>query len=161
MGELRECFGSLGFSDVTTYINSGNVIFESAESTSDLRPNIENCLYEKFGFQIQVVVIEAARYQKILALAPKWWGKDPAWRHNLIFLLKPHTKKQISEAIGELKPEIEEMLVGKDYIFQSLQFDKYGRTTFSKVIGKPLYKQMTIRNYNTAIKLEELLKNTK
>lgn len=56
MDKLRHCFKSLGFDNVTTYINSGNVVFKTAKiSTAALSKTIEEKLFSEFGFPVPVV----------------------------------------------------------------------------------------------------------
>lgn len=158
MSELKVCFESLGYHGVSTYINSGNVIFETDETdTSKLRTAIEAYLKDHFGFELLVVLMESKRYKKALDSAPKWWGKDPAWKHNAIFLIEPYNVDDIVAAVGELKPDIELLSAGDGVLFQSLEFSKFGKTTTGKLASNPIYKKMTIRNYNTTQKLLSLL----
>jgi len=56
MKKLRSLFESLGFSNVSTYINSGNIIFESAESQIDISRKIELSLRKEHGFEIPTLV---------------------------------------------------------------------------------------------------------
>ncbi len=158
MAELRNSFESLGYSDVRTYINSGNVIFESEESDQTaLKIDIEDCIQKQFNLNLQIILIESTRYKKILNTAPVWWGRDTTWKHNLIFVIEPYDMKEVVAAIGELKPDIEAICAGDGYVYQSLQFDKFGQTTTGKLASSPVYKKMTIRNYNTSQKLLTLL----
>ncbi|MDD2917353.1 MAG: DUF1697 domain-containing protein, partial [Candidatus Gracilibacteria bacterium] len=60
MSRLREVFTSLGFKHVTTYINSGNIIFEALENdTRKMTERIEKSLTEAFGFSLRVVLRDA------------------------------------------------------------------------------------------------------
>lgn len=158
MSELKACFESLGCSSVRTYINSGNVIFETAKTDAHaLRTEVEVYLKDHFGFELLVVLMESERYKKAVASAPAWWGKDSAWKHNAIFLIEPYDIDDVVAAIGELKPGIEALAVGDGLLFQSLEFTKFGKTTTGKVASNPIYKKMTIRNYNTTRKLLEFI----
>lgn len=160
MSDLKKCFESLGYQSVQTYINSGNVIFSTDKSRQHiLKHEIEACLESSFGFNIQVVLIGARQYESILHAAPVWWGKDKSWKHNILFLLDSIKPSEAVEAIGELKPGIEKIKVVEGAIFQSLEFNQFGKTTTGKLASKPIYKQMTIRNFNTAQKLLHLLKD--
>ena len=158
MAELRVCFESLGFLNVKTYINSGNVIFETDQTNiKSLRTKIEKCLKKQFGFDLHIVLIESNRYKKIIKSAPTWWGKDPLWKHNVIFLIEPVMAEEAVAAIGALKPDIELVKVCGNVLFQSLEFSKFGQTTTGKLASNAMYKKMTIRNYNTAQKLLKLI----
>ena len=58
MAELKKDFENLGFAEVKTYLNSGNVIFSSQEErTEKLTEQIEIMIEEQFGFQVPVFVV--------------------------------------------------------------------------------------------------------
>lgn len=157
MAELRQCFEDLGCTNVSTYINSGNVLFDSNQINKETQVHIEKHLKDHFGFSLPTVILDEKRYKSILNDAPVWWGKDPDWKHNLIFMLEPYDMNTVEKAIGELKPDIEAIKLGEGYVFQSLSFKRFGQTTTGRLASNPIYKQMTIRNYNTAQKLLTLL----
>jgi len=158
MVQLRACFESLGYRHVRTYINSGNVIFETAATnTSKLRTEIEACLKSEFGFELQIVLLDSMRYKKAIDSAPHWWGRDSSWKHNALFLIEPYDVGEVVAAVGDLKPSIEALYPGDGVLFQSLEFSKFGQTTTGKLASNPIYKKITIRNYNTTQKLLQLL----
>ncbi len=158
MPALQQALTDSGLQNVRTYIQSGNVIFDDeVDNTDKLAALVRKTLKDHFQLDVAVAVFSAADWQQVIKTAPIWWGKDPAWKHNMLIMLQPYDMTTVVADIGPLKPEIETMKIGKGVIYQSVQFDKFGRTTFSKMIGKPVYKQMTIRNYNTATKLAALL----
>jgi len=161
MPALKECFEGLGFSDVRTYIQSGNVIFSSDEKNkTKLAQKIEAAIAKTFSHQIRVVIFTHAEWKAIVESAPKQWGSDELYSHNLLVLLPPVTAVEALEATGELKPAIEFAVGGKGVIYQGMSKADRGKTTFAKVIGKPIYKQITIRNYNTATKLLKLMEES-
>ena len=158
MSEVRDCLESRGMQNVSTYINSGNIIFSSKINDAyKLRLCIEEALGQVFGLEITVVVIEASRYIHAIQQAPSWWGRDHDWKHNAIFIIEPQTTAEVLGAIGDLRPNIEAVQAGDGVIFQSLEFSKFGQTTTGKIAGSPIYKYLTIRNYNTTRKLALLL----
>lgn len=58
MSELKNCFEALGFTEVKTYLNSGNVVFSNEEdSADDLTNRIEAMIKEQFGFEVPVFVM--------------------------------------------------------------------------------------------------------
>jgi uncharacterized protein (DUF1697 family) len=154
MAELRECIIGLGFENVRTYIQSGNILFETTEQDSEvLETHIQKAIAEQFSINLTVVVVKKQALQKIIDDAPLWWGNDDLWKHNLIFLIRPFVVKDIVAAIGELKPDIEAIKAGDGVIYQSISKDSFGKTTSGKLASNPIYKKMTIRNFNTARKL--------
>ena len=159
MAALKECFESLGFQKVRTYINSGNVIFETDESnTTALARMIEERIEQSFSHSVKVVVFSRDEWRDIIEAAPQQWGSDmERYRYNLLVLLPPTTAQDAIEQCGQPKPDIEFAEAGERVIYQGAQWKAITRTNYAKIVGKPIYKQMTIRNYNTSIKLLSLL----
>lgn len=158
MAELKACFEALGLVDVRTYINSGNVIFSSDETDKlKLAEKLEKAITQSFTHDVRVVVFAHDEWRAIIENAPKQWGKDESYRHNLLVLLPPVTAGEAIEAHGDIKPAIEFAVAGEGVIYQGVSWKDIGKTTYAKIVGKPIYKQMTIRNYNTATKLLKLM----
>lgn len=70
MDELRHTFEAMGFGTVQTYIQSGNVLFESAEAEAPLRRRIESALAAAFGYPIPVVLRTAAELAQVIGSSP-------------------------------------------------------------------------------------------
>jgi uncharacterized protein (DUF1697 family) len=158
MSELRSALTTAGFENVVSYINSGNLLFSSTTSdTERLSSDIEQIILDRFKLRIYAVVVPGDIWKKIIENAPKWWGHDATRKHNLIIMLKPFDMNEVMNAIGMLKPNIESAEPGDGVIYQSLSLQDFGKTTSGKLASNPIYKQMTIRNYNTAIKILALL----
>ncbi|HEX5798236.1 MAG TPA: DUF1697 domain-containing protein [Candidatus Saccharimonadales bacterium] len=157
MAELKKCFEELGFENVRTYINSGNVIFEAEEDDKAMLVQLcEQAIEKQFGFNIVCSVITAKELQAAVSNAPSWWGNDAASKHNAIFAIAPSTAKDIVKEIGEEKPEYEKIAVHEPIIFWSAPIATFSRTRYSKIVGTKAYKSVTIRNANTTKKLAEL-----
>jgi uncharacterized protein (DUF1697 family) len=91
MSELKPELSKAGLENVSTYINSGNIIFESAETDSGkLTDLIEKLIKNKFKLDVATLVLSQPDYENIIKSAPKGWGSDPAWKYNLLFLLPPY-----------------------------------------------------------------------
>lgn len=147
------------FSNVRTYIQSGNVIFESIiPSKRTLAERLKARITINFKLDIDVATFTAEEWLGIVADAPSWWGKDPAWKHNLLILTQKMPVEDVVSAIGELKPDIERVEPGNRVVYQSMEFSSFGRTTTGKLASNPIYGSLTVRNYNTVTKLAELLR---
>jgi uncharacterized protein (DUF1697 family) len=108
MRELKTCFEKHGFTNVVTYINSGNILFDSKETDSlDLARQCEELIKKEFQIHSRVAVIDADTYKDLIAHAPAWWGKDPDAKHNAIFVIPPATASEVIAEVGEFKPEYE------------------------------------------------------
>lgn len=79
MAELKLGFESLGFSDVRTWLNSGNVVFSGEETEpAALTGQIEGMIQRRFGLEIPVFVLPQEELADTLRHAPDWWGtEDP------------------------------------------------------------------------------------
>ena len=160
MAELRACFEDVGFANVATYINSGNVFFDSPEkSDAKLVDVCEKAIEARFGFRVMCAVLSAKEIQDSIAHAPGWWGGDDhAIKHNALFVIAPKTAKEIMDEVGEPKAEYEKVAAHGRVIFWSAAFKTFGRTQYQKIVSTPAYQFVTIRNSNTAKKLVELSK---
>lgn len=156
MSELVAAMTNDGFANVKSYINSGNILFD-ANLEKDLAQRVKQSIKNHSGLDIDVVVVEAERWTNIVLNAPKTWGQREDWKHNIIVVIPPCTTQEILDAVGELKPEYESLEVGDGVLYQSISLKYFGRARSGAFAGKPIYKKMTVRNYNTAIKLKDLL----
>lgn len=86
MEALRKAFTSAGFKDVTTYIQSGNIFFESGESkVSLIIAKVEKLIEKEFGIKVSVVVKSQKEIEKIIVSLPKLFTSDDH-KHNVAFL---------------------------------------------------------------------------
>lgn len=154
MIDLKNCFEKAGFLNVTTYINSGNVIFESEETDEEvLVMKCEEMLKADFGFYIRTAVISAGELKSALEHAPEWWGDKPDSKHNAIFVIPPAKADKIIAEVGNIKPDYEKVDYYHNLIFWSAPLETFSRTRWSKIVGTKAYQDITIRNANTARKL--------
>lgn len=167
MAALREALGAAGFNNAQTYIQSGNVFVDSTETDeSEIAEIIARTVADQFKVHTDVVVFTQKQWEAIIDSAPAWWGQDPKFKHNLLVIIpeknkgngtnEPVNMKEVAMAYGNPKPDIEDAVFGNDVIYQRLSWDSFGKTVGGKIASNPLYKQMTIRNYNTSTKLRDL-----
>jgi len=159
MPELKAAFEKKGFENVVTYINSGNVIFQSGHDELVVKASCENLIETNFGLKITVGIISAEELCDALAHSPDWWDNDADSKHNAIFVIPPMTAKEICEQVGAVKPEYEKTDYYGKVIFWSAPLVTFSHTRWSKIVeNKKAYNAVTIRNANTAKKLAELTK---
>lgn len=157
MSDLKRCFEVAGFSNVSTYINSGNVLFESTEQDkAKLVQLCELAIENQFGFHVICSVISVDELKDALAHAPKWWDENKDDKNNAIFVIAPATAEDITNEVGEAKPEYEKVEARGPVIFWTAPLKTFGRTRYNKIVGTKAYKSITIRNANTTKKLLEL-----
>ncbi len=158
MSALKVCLEGHGFHNVRTYIQSGNVLFASPEkSTALLAQMMSDAIEKEFNIPVRVVVMNEVSYTTMIAGVPKGWGEASDWKYNLLFLIPPYSIDEIIKDIGELKPDIELLKRGEGVLYQAVLFSAFGRSTTGKLASRASYQKMTVRNWNTARKLRDLL----
>ena len=158
MSSLKKSFEALGFNDVVTYINSGNIIFKSKEADArKLESKIEKMLSKEYQLDSRVVLRSLSEMEKIVENLPENWTPDRDWRYNVIFLRHTIDSKDILRQL-ELKQDIEEVVYCPGALFWSAQISELTRTNMLKLSSRKMYLDMTIRNQNTTRKLYELMK---
>ena len=158
MTELKAAFENMGFTDVATYIQSGNVLFEAAENNrKNLTDRIEKELSEQFDFESRVVVVSHDELEQVVKGAPKGFGSAPAkYRYDVIYLKKPLTAAKAMDGITT-RQGVDEAHEGRKVLYFSRLIAKASQSRLSRVVGLPIYQHMTIRNWNTTTKLLALM----
>lgn len=155
MSELKQSLKQLAFSEVRTYLNSGNVIFSSEETdTLTLAEEIEALIARQFGLEIPVFVITLEALKDILNHAPDWWGTDNKEIYdNLIFILPPATFSEVYAEIGEPNQELEQIREYQGAVFWSFSRKDYQKTNWwSETAKADISRRLTIRTANTVRK---------
>jgi uncharacterized protein (DUF1697 family) len=157
MTTLKETLTASGFENVSSYINSGNIIFESKDTDLVALTNtFEKILLSKFSVVTRVAVLSVKELHDSWHHAPTWWGIDPNSKHNAIFVIAPAHATQIKAEVGEAKPEYEKIDTFGQVIFWSAPLSTFSRTRWSKIVTTSAYDKITIRNFNTTKKLVDL-----
>lgn len=151
MDDLRKRFEAMGFSDVKTYIQSGNVIFQSEIQEKE---KLEKIIQNALGFT--VMVRSQKEMEKVVASFPTIFA-DPDWKHNVIFLSKTLDSTEVITRFA-LKPEIETVTYSPGVLFWSAKLSDLTRSSMVKLAAKKEYKEMTVRNLNTTQKILSLMK---
>lgn len=157
MTALREVFEALGFTDVSTYIASGNVLFEArAGGRARLTKTIEAALGRAFAYESKIVVVSAKELGLVVNEAPTGFGDEPAtYRYDVLFVKPPLTTKAALREI-EVTPGVDDVAAGKHAVYFRRLIAKATKSKLVKIVGKPIYRDLTIRNWNTTRKLFEL-----
>lgn len=157
MAALKDCVEALGHDAVRTYIASGNVLFESGErSGAKLDVELERALEERFALPIRVVVRSARELQRIADAIPASWLDAPELRVTVAFLLRGNDARAIARTLRP-RAGVDELVSAPGALIWAIRRDALTRTGL-KLVGTDIYKQMTLRNLNTTLKLAELLR---
>ncbi len=156
MEDLRSLFASLGYTDVASYVQSGNVVFKSpVKDVSKLTDALEQKIRDELDMEVTVLIRSAAELRKIQAANPLIdRSGDPTKLHVTFLQAAPKP-----ERLGEL-PEMSDgkdelVAVGREiYLFCP---DGYGNSKLNNAfIEKRLGVRATTRNWRTVAKLVEM-----
>jgi uncharacterized protein (DUF1697 family) len=156
MPELQEAFRALGYEDVSTYIQTGNVLFRtSRRSATKLETEIEHQLEATFDTTPKVIVRTAAELDRTVATSPyPARGADPS-RHHVTFLAIAPTRERLDAFRQPDSGRDELAIIGREVYVHTP--DGYART---KLTGTYLERHLgvssTTRNWNTVTKLSAL-----
>ena len=156
MSELKLCFGELGFANISTYINSGNIFFETDETDIvRLVARCETAIERRFGFTVVLTVISVSELRKAMSHAPEWWmnGDRKTIRNDAIFVIPPTTAKDVLQELKIKTDSPDRFTHHGNVIFWSLPMEAYNKSIVPKIIGTPIYKHITIRSSTTTKKL--------
>lgn len=157
MDDLQRLFGSFGFRDVSTYIQSGNVVFRTPETKNEmLLKRITGGILSAFGFSVPVIIRTASQLETIIAENPFLKEKD-------ILADKLHVTFLSEVPAAELKKKLETLEFGNDrFVLAEKEIwlycpGGYGNTKLSNGFFETKLKvTATTRNWNTVKKLLEL-----
>ena len=159
MAHLKACFEECGFHGVATYIQSGNVVFETGDGSgvTQLTTEVEEMLQGAFGLEIPVVVVAREKMREIVDCAPPGFGLEPdRYRYDVVFLKPPLTA---ADAISEVpvQEDVDNAHAGPGALYFSRVIAQASRSRLSRLVSLPIYQSTTIRNWNTTTRLLELL----
>jgi uncharacterized protein (DUF1697 family) len=158
MADLKSLFGKIGFANVQTYIQSGNVIFDSEET--DIRSQevkIQKIITETFGFDVPVIVRTSGEWAESIANNPFWKEKDADIDRLHLTFLKDLPDPEKLERINTFAfPPDKFEIIGKDvFVFCSAGYSDSKLT--NQFFESKLGIRATTRNWKTVIKLQDMI----
>lgn len=156
MAEVTQSFLALGYGDVSTYIQTGNIFFRSpGKSVSKLASDIERQLELDFGSSPAVILRTIPELTRVAATSPfPAQGADPS-RHHVTFLAEKPSRARLDAFSPPANGRDELVVIGQEVYVHTP--DGYGN---SKLNGAMLERRLgvvsTTRNWNTVTKLCEL-----
>lgn len=157
MSKLRRTFENLGFDNVSTYINSGNVIFGTTDNNiSHLTRKIEGQIKQDFKLAIKVLIKDFKSVQKICDSVSENWENNADQKTDVLFLWSDYDKKSSLELI-KTDSTVDNLIYIDGAIVWNIKRSQLNKSGQKKFIGTELYKNMTARNINTIRKLKGLM----
>jgi uncharacterized protein (DUF1697 family) len=157
MAELAECFRAAGFGDVRTYIQSGNVLFTTDHTPgAKLEAALERMLDKRFGIPITVLVRSRDQLAETIAAAPPGHGSAEL-RSDVYFVKAPLTPEAAHAELPDLREGVDSVAIGPGALYFSRVKARATETRINRFMGKPVFRQITVRNWRTTTRLLELL----
>ena len=149
MKKVRELFQVAWYSKVSTYLNSGNILFESTKKSLVIQKEIESLLEREFGFKIQTLVKTKQEIHEIVSALPKNWENDDKQKSDIAFLF-PEIDSAKTIDMLPIKKEYVDIYYVPGAIYRNIDRKNYNKSQLNKIAGNKVYQYMTVRNINTA-----------
>lgn len=156
MQALRSLLEALGLENVKSYIQSGNVVFQSERiDRAALSQEISAAIEKDHGFAPAILLLEQAELDAAMAANPFPQAVDePKSLH--LFFLEPAPKDPDLTALDELKKDTEDFAL-IDKVFYLHAPEGIGRSKLAERFGRGWKIDITARNWRTVCKLKEMV----
>ncbi len=159
MAELRDCLSSMGLEDVATFLQTGNVLFNSRQTAQVLKPALEAELGRRFAYQAFVILRPASSVAEIADACP--FEPDDGRHRYAVICTDQAAADELCGHADELDAAVEQIACGDAVVYWGVPKGSTVDSRFGKLIGKPKYKATTTnRNLNTLVKMAQQLSNT-
>ena len=155
MTDLRAAFEDAGHTAVRTYIQSGNVLFESGRGVDE--DGLEAVLERRFGVPLVVVLRTERQLRAVVDGAPEGFGQRPDTYHSDVVFLKGPLTSRLAMRVVQVRDGVDEAWPGRGVVYFQRLSARRTQSRMSKIVGTPEYKRMTIRSWATTTKLVSLL----
>lgn len=159
MPKLKQLLEENSYQNISTYLNSGNIIIESNINNKELIiENISKIIEFNFNIKIPIYIMTVPELEDILNNSPSWWGTtNKEIYDNLIFIIPPTTYEEVYNTIGSPKENIDQIEEYHSTIFWSFVLKDYHKSTWwIKTASTSITNKITIRTANTMKKLLQL-----
>ena len=160
MAELRSLLEDLGFSNVSTYIASGNAFLDSDLPAAKVADRIEEALPKVFKLDadlIRVAVLSANQLEAIVKKRPEGFGEEPTKFHSdAVFLMGIAA----ADAMAVFSPRegVDTVWPGIGVIYSRRLSAQRTKSRLNRIMSSPHYKAMTIRSWQTTLALLDLMR---
>lgn len=162
MADLKKNLAAIGFENPVSYINSGNLFFDSKEPEKKIKELLTTHFNDTYDFPLPFTLIRSDILQKEADKLPDWWQDETAYRRDVLFYLPNADREKIKAETLSWIDEKEHLYFGETAFFYSNhnQADYLSSNYHKKLIESAFYKSLTIRNGKTFQKIIELANKT-
>ena len=151
MTKLKAAFALCGVKNVSTFIASGNVLFDAPRA-----PKLDARLSDVLGLPIRLTLRTHGEMEAIVKNAPRGFGSKPdAFRYDVWFMISPMTADTVVAALHP-KEGVDVVVAGDRVVYARRLIAKASQSRLTRIIGTPIYASVTIRGWKTTQKLADL-----
>lgn len=156
MDALRQAFETPGFKKVVSYINSGNLAFNTPKSAEiKLVSKIENAIADEFGLRVSVMIREQSSISDVLANNPFAGQYESHKQMNVLFLREPIPIEKQDEILA-LQTDLERIAIRGREIYLLLLCGFPESVLGRGLIERRLKIPITVRNWRTVEQLAKM-----
>lgn len=159
MSDLKNLFIKLGFTNCITYIQSGNVIFETPKTDSNqtLADQIQEAIFDKYEFEVPVIVRTYKVWEQVISENPFFKDKSIGIERLHLTLLDEVPEQNQIDDLKQIEFDSEQFEIIGQHIFLCCK-DKFSSKSkmTNTLFEKKLKCKSTSRNWKTVMKLSEL-----
>jgi uncharacterized protein (DUF1697 family) len=152
MADLRELIAGLGYTDVRTLLNSGNLVFDASESPAEVAKAIEAAIVEGCAFKVRVVVRTADELRAVVAADPHAGEELDGRKYLVAFLGGEPDPEGLFEVL-----ELDDASAGDGVLYLWCPAGVLDSPASKMANEQRLKTTVTARNWNTVTKLVALL----
>ena len=156
MDKLKRIFEKMQFSDIETFIQTGNILIKDYEKDKfKLAEIIEKTLSDEMKNEIKIVILTFYDMKNIIKNVPKDFGEEnDKFKYDIMFLIEPLTTKEIIKGLKTIENE-DKIYEGKNVFYVKRVSKKLTGSYIAQIVNK--YPYITVRNFKIAKKLYELM----
>lgn len=152
MADLRAAFEKMDCHEVKTFLQSGNVVFNSDKNISELKSILEKGLADTFNYEAYVLLYKYEELAFFISNYPL--EKEDGWHNYVVFVEDNSTFTELKNIIEDMGEEKARIKIGDGLIYWKVKKGESLSTPFAKIIAKKKYKSVTtVRNMNTLGKM--------
>lgn len=159
MPELKEHLEKAGFTNISTYLQTGNVVLQSKLGPAEVANTVETVMAQNFkleGASNKVLIISQQQLQAVVDNKPKGFGEDPAKYYSDVIFLMEHTAEEVMPAFSP-REGVDAVWPGEGVVYSQRLGAERTKSRLNKIMSTPFYKFMTIRTWGTTVKLLAML----
>lgn len=157
MEALRQSYANIGLSNVQSYIQSGNLTFESALDAATLSQQIKNVIAKDFGFDVPTLVKNAQDFANICAANPLTQAERDGSELHIVFLAEPNADDASMQQLAKLRHKTEELAWHPEAVFLFCPNGYHKSKLHNNYLEAQLKTVATTRNWRSCQKILDML----